>query len=108
MTQSFHNPHNSRLGKPSDLSDSSNTAGLKRTKGYMNQTQSAIKKLHNQSPTPPMISELTNHGASSSQMRRENTESSGWLELAQMIVEKGGDNKSKGNIKSHTKIPIPK
>ena len=43
-------------------------------------------------------------------MRRENTESSGWLELAQMIVEKGGDNKleKKGNNKSHTKIPIPK
>ena len=80
MTQSFHNPNNSCLGKPSDLSDSS--ARNKRTKGYMHQTQSAIQKIHSKAPTPPIITDLTNQGTSSSQMRRDNTESSGWLELA--------------------------
>ena len=35
------------------------------------------------------------------EMRRDNTESSGWLELAQMIVDKGSNRvEKKGNIKS--------
>ena len=67
----------------------------------MHQTYSAIKKIHNKEPTPPVITDLTNHGTSSSQMRRDNTESSGWLELAQMIVDKGGNRvEKKGSIKS--------
>ena len=75
----------------------------------MHQTYSAIKKIHSKAPTPPAITDLTNNGTSSSQMRRDNTESSGWLELAQMIVDKGGNTvEKKGSIKSQTKIPIPK